>query len=179
MASPASILVSRPSYDSDHDPSRQKDLYPRRSTGELSGHTSVTSRTEKHNIRSSDAAALQNGTASNRTRRLRRILTLVAGATLVLGFSIGLPLGLSSSKRSPASLPSNGPGLAPSGNVSSTALPHEFIVSGGDGSAITTEDGSTFVYSNKFGGFCKPFCHGSALEALLIRCHPPFRTGSE
>jgi hypothetical protein len=97
----------------------------------------------------------------------------VAGTAFILGLSIGLPLGLSSSKRPLASLTPNGAAVSPDGNVSSTLLPHEFVVSGGDGSEITTEDGSTFVYSNEFGGFCKFLCHGSALEVLLIRSHPP------
>lgn len=30
-------------------------------------------------------------------------------------------------------------------------------ISGGDGSRITLEDGSSFVYENKFGGFCESF----------------------
>ena len=30
---------------------------------------------------------------------------------------------------------------------------------GGDGSTVTTDDGSTFIYSNKFGGFCAFILH--------------------
>ncbi|KAH6910207.1 ectomycorrhiza-upregulated exo-beta-1,3-glucanase GH5 [Coprinopsis sp. MPI-PUGE-AT-0042] len=152
MASLVNVPISRPSYDQDHDPSRQ-DLCTRRSTGDFSGHTSVTSKPEKHDHVSSDAATLQKGTLLYRGRRLRRILTLVAGAILILALSIGLPLGLSFSRKAPASLTSNGTGLAPGETDSANPLPHDFTVSGGDGSEIITEDGSTFVYSNKFGGF--------------------------
>lgn len=52
---------------------------------------------------------------------------------------------------SESSRPSPTPGG--SGNPTSPAA----VISGGDGSTITMDDGSTFVYNNKFDGFCKEF----------------------
>ncbi|KAJ7573996.1 glycoside hydrolase family 5 protein [Mycena floridula] len=45
---------------------------------------------------------------------------------------------------------SNGEG---SGNPGSSAKPSSAATTGADGSTITTDDGSTFTYSNQFGGF--------------------------
>jgi hypothetical protein len=45
---------------------------------------------------------------------------------------------------------------------------------GGDGSTITTSDGSTFTYTNKFGGFCTSFPVFVFLRLLfgsITMCH--------
>ena len=58
---------------------------------------------------------------------------------------------------SPSSNPSNGP-TAASGSPGAKPTPAAAeAITGGDGSTIKASDGSTFTYSNKFGGVCE-FC---------------------
>lgn len=60
--------------------------------------------------------------------------------------------------RPPAS-DSNPPGEDPAGGSESPETPQR-ATTGGDGSTIITEDGSSFTYTNKFGGYCEFFWSG-------------------
>jgi glucan 1,3-beta-glucosidase len=52
----------------------------------------------------------------------------------------------------------SGPSQTVPANPGSTGRPKSTgAISGGDGSTITTANGSTFIYNNTFGGFCKSF----------------------
>jgi len=54
------------------------------------------------------------------------------------------------SSNAPTSTPTPGGGGGGGSNPGANTY-----TTGGDGSTIVTEDGSTFIYNNKFGGFCK------------------------
>ena len=52
---------------------------------------------------------------------------------------------------------SNDSGSGQSGSNGSGSTPQGAIKTGGDGSTVTKDDGSTFVYHNPFGGYCECF----------------------
>jgi hypothetical protein len=55
------------------------------------------------------------------------------------------------STRSSSSFSNTSTSDGQNGKPTSPAVP----ITGRDGSTVTTDDGSTFIYSNKFGGFCE------------------------
>lgn len=90
--------------------------------------------------------------ASHRRRKRWPIFVLVGVvAAIVIALAIALPVSLvhHGSQGSRAS----GSETGPSGPASNPHSPTGAI-SGGNGSQVTTEDGTTFTYVNSFGGFC-------------------------
>lgn len=72
----------------------------------------------------------------------RKRLYWIAGIVgLIVATAIAVPLGVVFGRKSQTSSSSSGGGSGKNGPTT-----------GGDGSTVTTEDGDTFVYSNKFGG---------------------------
>ena len=61
----------------------------------------------------------------------------------------------STSGSSPTSTSTPGGGGGGGGGGSNPGSTNNHGTTGGDGSTVVTEDGSTFIYNNKFGGFCK------------------------
>lgn len=46
-----------------------------------------------------------------------------------------------------------------SGNTTTNANGQKILITGGDGSTVTKDDGTTFVYKNAFGGYCASDTH--------------------
>ncbi|KAJ2922822.1 hypothetical protein H1R20_g14279, partial [Candolleomyces eurysporus] len=96
---------------------------------------------------------IQQGPRSSRRRRL--ILALFITGPILLALGVGIPVGLASMKAkqlnagSAASTKQSNGGSPQSTDSSHPVRP----ITGGDGSLVTMVDGSTFTYSNKFGGF--------------------------
>jgi glucan 1,3-beta-glucosidase len=70
--------------------------------------------------------------------------------------------------------PSNGGGSnpkpgSPGSPGGSNPSPGSNAITGGDGSTINAADGTTFIYHNAFGGFCKFFADFAQLENVGIR----------
>jgi hypothetical protein len=88
-------------------------------------------------------------------RRRRLVLALLLTGPILLALAVGIPVGLASMKA--RQLTAAGPNKQTNGNSPQPMNPPHPVgpITGGDGSLVTMEDGSTFTYSNKFGGFCK------------------------
>jgi glucan 1,3-beta-glucosidase len=78
---------------------------------------------------------------------------------------------------------SKGPGTSSGASPTSTANPTtKLAVSGGDGSTVTTEDGTTFTYSNSFGGYWywdenDPFNNGAQAQSWSPPLNQTFQYG--
>ncbi|RPD62162.1 glycoside hydrolase [Lentinus tigrinus ALCF2SS1-7] len=88
----------------------------------------------------------------NRRRRLFIWLGVGAAAIVVVVLAVILPVYFTVIKKSSSS---SGSGASGGGSGGSSTNPESptGATSGGDGSVITLSDGSSFTYSNKFGGF--------------------------
>lgn len=99
-----------------------------------------------------------HSTKSKRRPFLLIVLGLVILAIVVLAvilpvyFTVIKPKQRNASVNSPTASNTPPPGKNPSKGDDE---PAPSVTTGGDGSIITAEDGSTFTYNNKFGGFCK------------------------
>lgn len=79
---------------------------------------------------------------------------LLVVAVAVIALAVALPVTLVHKHNGPGASggsSSGGGGSGGGGGKGSTAL----ATSGGNGSTVTTNDGSTFVYNNPYGGFCE------------------------
>jgi hypothetical protein len=100
-----------------------------------------------------------------KTGRRRLILALIALAVLVaVALAVVLPVYFTVIKPNQnntdasAQPPSDGGGSSGDGNGGGDGnTGNTQATIGGDGSTVTTSDGSTFTYTNKFGGFCTSF----------------------
>lgn len=90
---------------------------------------------------------------SQKSRRKVLILSILAGLILLI-LAVVIPLYFAVFK--PKHGVSGGKGGTTSGgdpgSPTSSGKPVAALITGGDGSKVTTEDGNTFSYSNKFGG---------------------------
>lgn len=73
---------------------------------------------------------------------------------------------------------SNDSGSGHSGSTGSGSTPQGAIKTGGDGSTVTKDDGSTFVYHNSFGGYCECFLPILRVFFPGFRKSRPLRTRS-
>jgi glucan 1,3-beta-glucosidase len=106
----------------------------------------------------SEKAAVYGGRPKNRQR-----LFIIAGgvAAVLLVLAIAIPVAVTLSKKGGSSSDSKssstaggGGGSSGSAGASATGKPVAAIaVTGGDGSTVTMDDGSTFTYQNSFGGY--------------------------
>lgn len=87
--------------------------------------------------------------SSNRRRRVFYILAAVIAA-VVIALAVALPITLIHKHRNSSSSANSPHSPLPTANPESPSG----ALSGGNGSLITTEDGTTFTYVNNFGGFC-------------------------
>jgi glucan 1,3-beta-glucosidase len=89
---------------------------------------------------------------ANRTRRL--LFALAALLVVVLGVVLGVYFGVVRKHHSNTSSAAHSPGSpGSSGSPSSPNSGNPDIIYGGDGTVVTTDQGTTFTYSNKFGGY--------------------------
>lgn len=82
-------------------------------------------------------------------------IVVILAVVLPVVFVVVKPNRRNSSSASGASTNGNGEGSGNGNGNGNTGGGKNNLVSGADGSTITKEDGSTFTYNNKFGGFCE------------------------
>jgi hypothetical protein len=81
------------------------------------------------------------------------LATLGAGVVLVIvAVALGVYFGVTHHHKSNSSSASSS-GSHPSPSASSGPQSHSGVVYGGDGTVVTTDQGTTFVYNNSFGGY--------------------------
>lgn len=91
-----------------------------------------------------------------RRRRHYRRLCIIFSAIVILILVIAIPTTVKSKKQHQSQDNAASTGTqtqTASGSKPTTAVD----ITGGDGSTIKAEDGTTFTYNNKFGGFCEYF----------------------
>ncbi|KAL5512513.1 hypothetical protein ACEPAG_3166 [Sanghuangporus baumii] len=100
------------------------------------------------------------GTGSGKSRRMWWVVAGVAA--LIVVAAVAIPVGVvvgrkdshnRAAQNSPSSNNNGNNGNGNSTDPNSANPPTVAVTTGGDGSTVTTEDGSTFTYTNKFGGF--------------------------
>ncbi|KZS99132.1 glycoside hydrolase [Sistotremastrum niveocremeum HHB9708] len=106
------------------------------------------------------------------------LLLLILGVLVPVYFAVIRPH--NSSTLASSNHSSSSSSTATSGAASPT--PIAAIISGGDGSTVTTDDGSTFTYSNKFGGYWvqdpnNPFNNGARAQSWSPALNETFRYG--
>ena len=113
------------------------------------------------------------------TKTRRKIVILgILGVLILLISAVVIPLYFTVFKK-------NGASSASSNNTSNPTSPTQAaIVSGGDGSKVTTEDGSTFIYSNSFGGTWywdenEPFNNNAQAQSWTPPLNTTFRYGTD
>ena len=89
---------------------------------------------------------------------------------------------LKSSNRESSSTPSHSAAAHPSSSTASVPKPSAVAVTGGDGSLITMEDGTTFTYKNQFGGTWywddnDPFNNGARPQSWSPALNETFQYG--
>jgi glucan 1,3-beta-glucosidase len=101
------------------------------------------------------------GEVANANAKKRSLLKWVIAAAVLLVvvvLAVVLPVYFTVIKpnnhHSAASAPSDDQHTSAAPSPSTTP---RIAITGGDGSTVTTEDGSTFTYRNKFSGFCESF----------------------
>lgn len=115
----------------------------------------LTPGTTQEKLQENDAEPIV--ASSNRRRRVFYILAAAITA-VVIALAVALPVALVRKHRNSSS------GTEGPHSPASTANPESpsGALSGGNGSLITAEDGTTFTYVNNFGGFCTLYplsCH--------------------
>jgi hypothetical protein len=150
---PSPLALPYPSFMQQRDPATATfDSNP-----DSSGHTASRQSSSLNPLQpSKDGVAYLDGKrevnrtlhdkSPNRTRRLRLLLILLVLLIVVAGIALGVYFGTRSKKSS-----NSNPSASPS--VSSPTPSNSKILYGGDGTIVTTEDGTKFVYNNSFGGY--------------------------
>ncbi|KAF5316969.1 hypothetical protein D9611_003606 [Ephemerocybe angulata] len=104
-----------------------------------------------------DSIAPEGDQVRRRRHRFKGILSLVIVGPLLLAIAIGIPVGILKSRASNQRLNAlQGEGVKGgngNGNGNETKGEESRPITGGDGATVYTEDGSTFIYKNSFGGF--------------------------
>lgn len=115
---------------------------------------------------------------ATKTRRKLVVLSILGGLILIIA-AVAIPLYFAVFKKKGGTSGTPGSGSNPS-NPSS---PAQAAVSGGDGSKVTTEDG-TFIYSNSFGGTWywdenDPFNNNAQAQSWTPPLNTTFKYGSD
>lgn len=122
-----------------------------------------------------------------RGRRVLIIGAVVVGILLLAGIALAVYFGVvkpkNDSKDVSGDVSDKGKGGNSSAQPSATNSPGSLaVVTGGDGSKVTTEDGSSFTYSNKFGGYwywdpSDPFNNGAKAQSWTPALNETFNYG--
>jgi glucan 1,3-beta-glucosidase len=92
---------------------------------------------------------------ASRSRRKRIFILAAIVAVILIAVAVAVPLATikhHSNTSAAAVSPGSQSSSAGSAKPTSSSSPNKAIVTGGDGSVITMEDGTKFTYTNKFGG---------------------------
>jgi glucan 1,3-beta-glucosidase len=95
---------------------------------------------------------------------LRRLPIFIAVISALVVIAIILPVHFFTKAKRETRLANSPLGAGTSSNPGSPTG----ATTGGDGSVVIMEDGTEFVYQNKFGGFCMLFCSISRMICLKL-----------
>jgi glucan 1,3-beta-glucosidase len=123
---------------------------------------------------------------ASKSRRNTIILSAVGGLVLLI-VAVVLPVYFlaikhTSNKSATASQSPTSTAASPSATKSPTS--HSNLITGGDGSTVTTEDGTTFTYHNSFGGYWyydsnNPFNNAARPQSWAPALNESFQYGSD
>ncbi|KAF7338687.1 Glycoside hydrolase [Mycena venus] len=119
--------------------------------------------------------------ASSKSRRKKRIF-LGVGALILVLVVIGIVLYFTVFKKKSTSGNSGSSNTSSSNNTGSSPQSKVAIVTGGDGSTVTAEDGTTFTYTNPYGGnwywdINDPFNNGARAQSWSPGLNETFNFG--
>ncbi|KAM6500636.1 exo-beta-1,3-glucanase [Amanita muscaria] len=124
--------------------------------------------------------------APPRTKARRRALLVAALiiALLILIAAIVIPVYFAVIKPKNASSNQNSTDGGSSATTPGSTPPKNAVITGGDGSTVTMEDGTTFTYNNKFGGYWywdenDPFNNGARAQSWTSALNETFNYGME
>ena len=121
---------------------------------------------------------------TSKSRRNTIILSALGGLLLIV--AVILPvyfLAIKHTSNNAAS--SHGSGTATAPSPSGTKSPtSQNLITGGDGSTVTMEDGTTFIYSNPFGGYWyddpkNPFANNARPQSWVPALNETFQFGTD
>jgi len=131
---------------------------------------------EPYDVRSKEEDELEPSVAKP-TKGNKRVLLLSAAAGLVIvivAVVLGVYFGVIRKNNSSSTTSAGGSGSSSSSSSgpkpTGTSGPASAVVYGGDGTQVTTDQGNTFTYSNKFGGYfvhdpSNPFNNGARAQS--------------
>ncbi|KAI0306488.1 glycoside hydrolase superfamily [Multifurca ochricompacta] len=122
-------------------------------------------------------------TSASKSRRNTIILAALAGLVILIA-AVVIPiyfLVIKHHSNGAAAQPSHSTTASPS-STNSPSSPKSAIVTGGDGSTVTIEDGTTFIYRNSFGGYWyhdpnDPLNNGARAQSWTPALNETFRYG--
>lgn len=108
-------------------------------------------------------------------------LVVIAGAAIAVYFAVIKP---KQDKNSTSANSSSGDSSGDKDNNSSGGTKNNLVVTGGDGSTVTMDDGSTFTYKNLLGGTwyydpAKPFTSGARAQSWTPALNETFNFGED
>jgi hypothetical protein len=120
-------------------------------------------------------------------KRVRILLAALVALVVIVAVVLGVYFGVirnnkkSSSATSAGGSSSSSSGAKPTGD---TKGPTSAVVYGGDGTQVTTEQGNTFTYSNKFGGYfvydpSNPFNNGARAQSWTPALNETWEYGKD
>lgn len=121
-------------------------------------------------------------------RRKRILLAVLAGLVLVIvGVVLGVYFGvIRNNHNSSSATSSSGSGSSSSGGPKPTGTngPASAVIYGGDGTQVTTDQGKTFTYNNKFGGYfvhdpSNPFNNGARAQSWSPALNETWKYGDD
>jgi len=125
-------------------------------------------------------------TPTSKARRRNVIILAALGGLILLIVVVVVPVYFlvvkpHSNASSSSAQPSHSTSASPS-STSTPSSPKSAIVTGGDGSTVTMENGTTFTYSNPFGGYWyfdpnDPFNTGARAQSWTPALNETFRYG--
>lgn len=126
-----------------------------------------------------------NSTKGN--KRLRIILAALAGLVLVIvAVVLGVYFGvIRNHNKSSSATSASGSGSSSSGpKPTGTNGPASAVIYGGDGTQVTTDQGNTFTYNNKFGGYfvhdpSNPFNNGARAQSWSPALNETWKYGDD
>jgi len=150
-------------------------LYPSGSQSPLDPSSAAP---EPYDVRSKEEDELEPSVAKSTKggKRGRVLLAVAAGLVIVIvAVVLGVYFGVIRKNKSNSTTSASGSGSSSSSGPNPTgtsgpAGPASAVVYGGDGTQVTTDQGNTFTYSNKFGGYfvhdpSNPFNNGARAQS--------------
>ncbi len=120
-----------------------------------------------------------------KSRRRNVIILAVLGGLILLIVAVVVPVYFLAIKpHSNKSSQSSSSSTASPSSTGSPSTPKSAVVTGGDGSTVTMDDGTTFTYSNSFGGYWyydpnDPFNNGARAQSWSPALNETFNYGND